>query len=275
MDRKQREGFTLIEVLVVVAIIALLIAVILPGLAQARQLARGTRCRAHVRQLGIGMNMYLDQYRTYPGHQWILSKGGQELRVRWCQAMARLLAGYAVQACPSVPDWDVGRNNSYGYNYKYLGSSRQNDVSPTAPWERFPVRQLRAPSDTIAFGDSDGTGWKKPHVRDTKDKDMWGNHGYTLDPTHIPVHSEHTYNVEADGSVVFEAYAWKNHRTYVSTRHGGGSNLCFADGHARPLKPKDVYRNNKLWNGLGSEDPVRDPHLAERFRDGEWRFPGI
>lgn len=271
-ERAPEPAFTLIEVLVVVAIIALLISILAPALSQARQLARSTTCQASVRQLGTGMNMYLDQYRCYPGHQFILAG---DRRIRWFNAMSRLLRGYEVSSCPTVPDWDVGRNNSYGYNYKYLGSTRYNDVSPTAPWDHFPVKTLRAPSDTIAFGDSDGTGWIKPYMKGVNDKDMLGNHGYVIDPTHLPVWSEQTYNIEGDGSVVFEAYAWKNYRTYISTRHLGRSNLCWADGHVSPLRPKDVYRNNKYWNGLGGEDPVRDPHLEERFRDGEWRFPGI
>jgi len=273
--RPARPAFTLIEVLVVTAIIALLIGILMPTLAQARHVARSTACKASIRQLGTGMNMYLDQYRSYPAHQWILNKPEGQLRIRWFNAMARLVSGYKVQSCPTVPDWEVGRNNSYGYNYKYLGSGRDNAISPTAPLERFPVKSLRAPSDTIAFGDTDGTGWERPYMRgEVKDQYMIGNHGYTLDPTYVPVYSEETFS---DG--VRERYAWKDFRTYISTRHMGGSNLCFADGSANSLTPRQVYQTNKLWNGLGSEDPIRDPHVSERYYssnpDVRWRFPDI
>jgi prepilin-type processing-associated H-X9-DG protein len=259
------------ELLVVVAIIALLVVILLPSLARARELAKSTSCKAYVRQLGVGMTMYLHQYDTYPGHQWIIP-GPPERRIRWFNVMAKPLAGFDVQGCPAVADWDVGRNNSYGYNYKYLGSARDNTSQecPTRPLENFPVKAVRVPARTIAFGDTDGTGWKKAHVNGINDVDMFGNHGYCLDPTFIPKYSLQTYSAG-----VLEPYAWKHYRTYISVRHLGGSNLCFADGHVDLMRPKQVYENNKYWNGMGGEDPVRDDHVDYRFRDGEWRFPDI
>jgi len=270
----RKTGFTLIEMLVVVTIIALLITLLLPSLQRARQQTRAVVCAAQIRQLGTGMSMYLHQYAVYPGHQWITydEAGNEVARIRWFQEMARYLAGFQIQSCVSVPDWGVGRNNSYGYNYKYLGSGRDNLVSPTKPFERFPVKSLKDPSRTIAFGDSDGTGWELPHDDNDKNARRFGNHGYTLDPTHIPEFSEHT----ANGTEV-EQYAWKDVRTYISTRHMGRSNLCFADGHVERLGPGQVYIDNRYWNGLGGTYPDRDHCLPEKYRSGnaaglEWRF---
>ncbi len=53
-----RCAFTLIEVLVVVAIIALLVAVLLPSLARAREQARATVCLSHLKQQGLGLSSY-------------------------------------------------------------------------------------------------------------------------------------------------------------------------------------------------------------------------
>ena len=262
-------AFTLIELLVVVAIVGVLAAILLPSMARARQQGISTSCKSNVRQLGVGMQMYHNEFGMYPAHQWRLGPNGQ-VRLRWFNVFAARLGRDKVQGCPAVADWIVGRNNSYGYNYKYLGSARVNPNSPTAPWECFPVRSVRCPGSTIAFGDSDGTGWKKPHVNNVDDVDMLGNHGYTLDPTFIPSHSLHS----GDGTTI-EPYAWRYYRSYISTRHRGGSNFCFADGHVEPLTPARVYRDNRFWNGLGAEDPERDPHVDYRYRDGEWRFPGI
>lgn len=265
---KTKRAFTLIELLVVVAVLALLMAVLLPALAHARQQARSVACKSNLHQLGLGMTLYLNQWGVYPGHQWRMMDAA-DTRVRWFNLMARSLAGYKVQGCPAV-DWEVGRNNSYGYNYKYLGSLRDNLVSPRRPFENYPVKAVRAPSRTIAFGDTDGTGWTKPYQRGINDPEMFGNHGYVLDPTFIPEYSMHSFS-----GGVSEPYAFKKYRTYVSTRHSKASNLCFTDGHVEWLRPKQIYKDNRYWNGLGAENPQIDAHVNFRSLDGGWRFSEI
>jgi prepilin-type N-terminal cleavage/methylation domain-containing protein/prepilin-type processing-associated H-X9-DG protein len=62
-------GFTLIELLVVVAIIAVLVAILLPALANARTVAKTLVCQANVKQIGLGIGMYLpDNNGKYPQH---------------------------------------------------------------------------------------------------------------------------------------------------------------------------------------------------------------
>src|SRR5438477_9528189 len=58
-DRSKRPGFTLIEVLVVVAIIALLVAILLPSLAKARLQARRTMCLNNIRSMEQAHWMYM------------------------------------------------------------------------------------------------------------------------------------------------------------------------------------------------------------------------
>ena len=71
MSRSRRRGFTLVELLVVIGIIAVLIAILMPALARARQVALRTVCLSNLRQIGTGLIAYAqDNKGCFPAPGW-------------------------------------------------------------------------------------------------------------------------------------------------------------------------------------------------------------
>ena len=79
MGGTRTRAFTLIELLVVIAIIAILAAILFPVFAQAREQARMSTCLSNFKQIGLGVQMYLQDWdETYPMNRIAQNKGGSE-----------------------------------------------------------------------------------------------------------------------------------------------------------------------------------------------------
>src|SRR5262245_40995475 len=73
----RRSAFTLIELLVVIAVVALLIAFLSPALASAREAGRRAVCLSNLRQIGIGTQGYLNEFRSVYPPKWLAGSSTQ------------------------------------------------------------------------------------------------------------------------------------------------------------------------------------------------------
>src|SRR5687768_15561281 len=74
VEMKKQSGFTLIELLVVIAIIAILAAILFPVFAQAREKARQTSCLSNMKQQGLAVMLYAQDYDETVPPWWVWNR---------------------------------------------------------------------------------------------------------------------------------------------------------------------------------------------------------
>jgi len=102
-QRRSRWGFTLIELLVVIAIIAILAAILFPVFARARENARRASCQSNLKQIGLGVLMYAQDYdEKYPFSDWWAPATPKPQG--WANRVQPYLKSIGVFGCPSDPN---------------------------------------------------------------------------------------------------------------------------------------------------------------------------
>ncbi|MCW3059451.1 MAG: prepilin-type N-terminal cleavage/methylation domain [Capsulimonas sp.] len=149
LNTQSRRGFTLIELLVVIAIIAILAAILFPVFAKAREKARQISCASNLRQIGIGILQYVQDYdETYPtGSRGTLGQG-------WAGTVYPYLKSTAVFKCPDDPttihtntaNGVVSYPVSYAANFNFM---RTDPSGPNDPHTGQSLASLSAPTRTV------------------------------------------------------------------------------------------------------------------------------
>ncbi len=268
-----RKGFTLIELLIVIAIIAILAAILFPVFAQAREKARATACLSNLKQLGLGITQYEQDYdECVPcgRNAWGSGKG-------WAGEILPYVKSLGVYLCPS----DTGPNDviSYALNANLVSARYTNPPTNTlvAPVPA-PVSMLTSPSKTVQLFEVTNGSSLTIDANDTNSPAGFGTSvvsSYTLNGTNGSVSGSTTSatalkyatGVFANASPVGDTVdnnpaditGTNSFFTGTDGRHQVGSNFLMADNHAKWMRASLIGSGDDATYGgaiLGTCPPV-------------------
>ncbi len=97
----KRSAFTLIELLVVIAIIAILAAILFPVFARARENARRSSCQSNMKQMGLGILQYSQDYDENIPRNWVNGYNGDPVGIKWMDVIQPYVKSTQLFNCPS------------------------------------------------------------------------------------------------------------------------------------------------------------------------------
>jgi prepilin-type N-terminal cleavage/methylation domain-containing protein/prepilin-type processing-associated H-X9-DG protein len=286
MAMQKKSAFTLIELLVVIAIIAILAAILFPVFAQAREKARQTSCLSNLKQIGLGLIMYQQDWdetvpfnrecsNPIPGN--VNCVDGRALR-GWVDLVNPYVKNYGVFKCPSDPVQPIplpagtldqqgavavaghvwnGPGGQFRSSYARNNNLANNGTNTAAlaaiqfPATTIFVFEFAANSGGGANPAEGGTGSAFTIVRRP-----------TITATgcisNDPINSRN--NNQANFFNTLLVSQQNNERNLPSSeRHAGGANYAFVDGHAKWFRPERINGQcnwgNRNETGNNGTDP--------------------
>lgn len=267
---KAYEGFTLVELLVVMSIISILLSVLLPALKTVRQQGQAVICMNNVKQLGLAFTMYGQDYNGYTmpaassniywwgkklsdgidhkqGFVWPYLKselGGKSV----FECPAQPYGSYHLQGVPhKQPDGPKWITSTYGYNGYFLCPPQSGWYNLPGPWQK--IINVSTPSMVLVFADTlidlDTTG-KNPVLKNN----------FSLDPPEL-------YRKETGRWFL-------NESPTTCFRHNEKTNAIFVDGHCESMTIQGAEYMSPLAK-IGSIGTNNAPYYVPNYR--QWPMP--
>jgi prepilin-type N-terminal cleavage/methylation domain-containing protein/prepilin-type processing-associated H-X9-DG protein len=217
--KRSLRGFTLIELLVVIAIIAILASILFPVFARARENARRASCLSNLKQLGLAIMQYTQDYdEKLPGSRKYFPTAPNAYTT-WVTLLQPYAKSTQIYTCPDGVPYSDPAYPSYGYNYD-LG---EDSVVVS-------LAAIDSSAETVMIGDS----WA--HLASPSDQLGF----FRLFPPSSAGATNWWEKVQGS------APSW---RGTIIQQHFDGSNICYVDGHAKWSKlPGPLTKDDSLWD---------------------------
>jgi prepilin-type N-terminal cleavage/methylation domain-containing protein/prepilin-type processing-associated H-X9-DG protein len=233
----KRKGFTLIELLVVIAIIAILAAILFPVFAKVREKARQISCASNLKQLGLGIIQYTQDYdeQLTPSH-FSAAQG-------WAGEIFPYVKSAGVFKCPDDSTPTVGTATPVSY-------ALSDNVSFQANGAAQGLAQLNAPASTVLLFEIDGC--PVDVTRSDEGTNNWSSNppSHYVSPSGIGANRSGFNLISShwggyDGTSHYATGSPLGGRPAGQAnggnpRHTDGANYLAADGHVKYLRPSAV-----------------------------------